>query len=197
MKFQKNRILFFIYLGVIVWAFVGCEQNYIPKPYAYFRIDFPEKEYQLYESTYPFTFEYPVYGTVAPDTRPTAEPGWFNIRFPKYKGVIYLTYRDIDHDFDTLIENEWSIVYKKIAQKADAVDPYDYVDPEHNVYGTIYDIKGNAASSALFFVTDSVKHFLRGSLYIEVRPNADSLAPVVNFFREDVLHLMRTVRWKD
>ena len=83
-----------------------------------------------------------------------------------------------------------------MAQRADAVDEIPLFDPEANVFGMLYDIKGNVASSVNFFVTDSVKNFIRGALYFSNRPNHDSLAPAIDFFREDILHLMRTIKWK-
>jgi len=185
---------------LMMMALFSCQRNYTPKPNSYYRIDFPDKEYRLYDSICPFTFEYPVYGKVVPDTHPNSEPCNMNIIFPKYKGTIYLTYIEIDSDrtFDQLIETEWDIVYKKIAQKADAVEPRLICDnPDENVFGVMYDIGGNAASQVLFFVTDSVKNWLRGSLYFYARPNHDSLAPVVSFFREDIVFLMESVRWKE
>ena len=45
----------------------------------------------------------------------------------------------------------------------------------------MYDLKGNTASSLQFFVTDSTRNFLRGSLYFNAEPNKDSLAPVMDF----------------
>jgi hypothetical protein len=45
-------------------------------------------------------------------------------------------------------------------------------------------------------VTDSVNHFLRGALYFNVLPNADSLAPVQNYLREDVLRMLKSLEWK-
>jgi len=188
---NKSRIC-----NLLVFALlVSCQQNYVPKPHAYYRIDFPEREYRMYDGVCPFTFEYPVYGTLAPDIRPTSEPCLFTINFPKYKGTIYLSYIKIDSNFDQFIEENHRIIYG-IAQRADAVIPREYENPELNVYGTIYDITGNAASSVQFFLTDSVKHILRGSLYFSTKPNRDSLAPVVKFFREDIVHLMESVQWK-
>jgi gliding motility-associated lipoprotein GldD len=198
LKFEVSSFKFLGLCFLTVFLF-SCQQNYTPKPDSYFRIDFPERGYQLFDTACPFIFEYPVYGTLTPDIRPASEPCWFNINFPKYRGIIYLTYKKIDNDaiFDQLIENEWTMVYNRLAQRADAVDPLVYDNPESNVFGTLYDIKGNAASAALFFVTDSVRHFLRGSLYFSVRPNQDSLAPAIAFFREDIIHLMESVRWKE
>ena len=183
----------------------SCQQNYTPKPHSYFRIDFPEKEYRLLDTIYPFTFEYPVYGALVERTAivkneetKSSDPIWLNINFPKYKGTIHLTYLEIDNNFDSFIEENWKIIYKKIAQRADAVDDERvYIDPEQNIYGTLYDISGDAASAVQFFLTDSVKHFLRGSLYFSVKPNQDSLAPAINFFREDIIHLIESVRWKE
>ena len=181
---------------LLVVACASCQQNYVPKPHTYFRIDFPEKEYRIFDNSCPFSFEYPVYGTLVRDTRPASEPCWYYINFPKYKGTIYLTYKKIDNDFDIFMEDNWRFIYTGMAQKADAIIPHPYVIPEINVYGTLYDIKGDAASSVMFYVTDSVQNFLRGSLYFYARPNYDSLAPAINFFREDVDVLMKTIRWK-
>jgi gliding motility-associated lipoprotein GldD len=191
---MKNS--FYIILLTIA-AMFSCQPNYVPKPHSYYRIDFPEREYRLFDSICPFTFEYPVYGVIKPDDHKNTEPCWLNINFPKYKGTIFLTYKEVDGNFDEFIEQNWYIIYKKIAQRADAVTPREYAYPEMNVYGAIYDISGNAASSTQFWATDSVKNFLRGSLYFNVRPNYDSLAPVISFFREDVVRLMESINWKD
>jgi len=67
---------------------------------------------------------------------------------------------------------------------------------QKSVYGILYNIRGNAASSIQFFVTDSVSNYLRGALYFSAQPQKDSLAPVIEFFREDVIHLIETLEWK-
>ncbi|PIV58809.1 MAG: gliding motility lipoprotein GldD, partial [Bacteroidetes bacterium CG02_land_8_20_14_3_00_31_25] len=53
-----------------------------------------------------------------------------------------------------------------------------------------------AASNIQFYVTDSIRHFVRGALYFETKPNKDSLAPIINFIEQDVTHLVETLRWK-
>ena len=185
-------------LSVLAIILFSCVQNYVPKPHSYFRIDFPDREYRLFDSNCPFTFEYPVYGNLEPYNRRALEPYfcWFDINFPKYKGTIHLTYKEIDKNFDGFIEDNWRIIYSRLAQRADAIDEIMYIDHGSKVYGTLYDIRGDAASAVQFWVTDSVKNFVRGSLYFTVRPNHDSLAPVVNFLREDIVHLMESIQWK-
>ncbi|MDR0714305.1 MAG: gliding motility lipoprotein GldD [Bacteroidales bacterium] len=175
----------------------GCRQNETPKPRAYFRISFPEKKYVRYESECPFVFEYPVYAQPVATANHTGEPCFFNLVFPKYKATIHLTYKKINNDLNVLLDDDWTFVYKKIAQKADAIEPHHYEDPKNRIYATVYDIKGNAASPVQFYTTDSVRHFLRGSLYFGTRPNYDSLAPSIHFFRRDIVHLIETFRWKN
>ena len=196
-KFQVSSFRFIMCCLLLVVGCFSCRQNYTPKPHTYYRIDFPDKEYRLYDSICPFTFEYPVYGTLLSDDRLTSEPCWLNIIFPKYKGIIHLTYKEINSDFDVFIEDNWNMIYSKIAQKADAVNEYPHDNSEMKIFGTLFDIKGNAASAVQFFVTDSVKNFLRGSLYFSAIPNYDSLAPAITFFREDINHLMNSIRWKE
>jgi len=59
----------------------------------------------------------------------------------------------------------------------------------------IYEVGGDAASSVQFFLTDTSTHFLRGALYFSNTPNADSIAPVVKFVKEDMRHLIDTFQW--
>jgi gliding motility-associated lipoprotein GldD len=182
----------FIIIGILA---VSCTQTYTPKPRGYFRIDFPAKEYQKFDSACPFTFEYPRYGRIEPDRDKNAEPCWFNIAFPKFKSKIHLSYKAIHGNAAEYYEDSHTLAYKH-AIKADAIDELLVDFPEKKVYGIIYDIRGNAASSVQFFLTDSVRNFLRGSLYFETPPNKDSLAPAIEFFRKDVETLINTLEWK-
>ncbi|MDR3094376.1 MAG: gliding motility lipoprotein GldD [Bacteroidales bacterium] len=186
-----------IFMLAIVVLSVSCRQNEFPKPHSYFRISFPEKEYTNYAGDCPFTFEYPVYGKITPVANHTDEPCLFNLSFPAYKGTLHLTYKAIDKNLDLLLEDDWTFVFKKIAQKADAIDIHSIANPDGKVYATIYDIKGNAASPVMFYATDSTRHYLRGSFYFSTPPNYDSLTPAIQFFRKDVVHLVEKLNWKN
>ena len=93
------------------------------------------------------------------------------------------------------MEDVRTLVYKHIV-KADDIVENIIIGPESKVYGIIYDLSGNTASTSTFFLTDSTNHFLTGSLYFSSHPNKDSLAPVMKFFEEDIVHLTRTLSWK-
>ena len=94
-----------------------------------------------------------------------------------------------------LINDAHTFVGKHVV-KADAITQTRYEDSSSSVYGILFDIKGNTASSVQFFVTDSILHFLRGALYFNTEPNKDSLAPVIDFIREDIVHLIESMHWK-
>jgi gliding motility-associated lipoprotein GldD len=187
---------------IVLCILCSCRELSVPKPKGYFRIDLPQKEYVLFnevppKSGKPLLFEYPAYGHISNEVGNRSEPGWFNIEFPAYKAKIYLTYKDIKNDLAGLIEQTYTMNVKNHITKADAINEQIISNHENQVYGILYDLKGNTATSVQFYVTDSIKHYLRGSLYFAAEPNADSLAPVIDFFREDIIHLIETLRWKE
>ena len=113
----------------------------------------------------------------------------------KYKARIHLSYLDVAGNLNVMIEDTRSLVYKHTV-KADAIDEQVFSNPQKKVYGILYDIKGNSASSVQFFLTDSVRHYIRGALYFRCEPNKDSLSPAVDFFRKDVVAMIESFEWK-
>ena len=61
--------------------------------------------------------------------------------------------------------------------------------------GVLYVLEGPVAAPLQFFVTDSVSHFMRGSLYFNHAPNPDSTAPVLERMEADVRRIMETLVW--
>ncbi len=205
MKISKLPVTFCKDLLILCCIFsivTGCSSSYTPKPRGYYRIVFPERGYQVFDNgNCPFRFEYPKYGTfnrdtVFLDTVPD-NPCWFNITFPSLNGNLYLSYKEINehNTLPKLTEDSHRLTFKHTV-KADFIEE-NTIHTSNDVYGILYDVGGNAASALQFFVTDSIKHFLRGSLYFYSTPNADSMAPVVRFLRPDILHLISTLQWKE
>jgi len=197
---NSYRLIFLFSLSVtasILFFFIGgCREDYSPKPRGYFRIDFPEKQYVSFDTTYPYTFEYPTYARVIPDDRPSSEPYWVNIDFPQFQGRIHISYKPVHENLPKYLEDARTFVVKHIP-KADAIEDSLIYRPEDHVYGLVYYIDGmQAASSCQFFITDSTSKFLRGALYFNVTPNNDSLAPVISYIRDDIRHMLATFRWK-
>jgi gliding motility-associated lipoprotein GldD len=181
---------------------LSCREVSVPKPKGYFRIDLPKRQYILFDdkqaknANLPFSFEYPAYGHLTFRLENGTQPGWFNIEFPAYKAKIYLTYKDVKNNFAGLMEQTYKMNVKNHIEKAEAINEKEFNNNENRVYGVLYDLKGNTATAVQFYATDSINHYLRGSLYFSAEPDADSLAPVINFFREDIIHLIETLKWR-
>ncbi|MCZ4243395.1 gliding motility lipoprotein GldD [Pedobacter punctiformis] len=197
-KLLKIRDL--IFASVVILLFISsCQNNdYSPKPRAYFRIAYPEKKYQLFNSTAPYTFDYPVYATMENDISKNTEKYWYNLHFKQFNGFLHLTYYDVANKpaYDEMVEDARKLAFKHTI-KARAIDQKIINYPEHKVYGVYYAIEGNTASSVQFFLTDSAKHYFRGALYFNERPQYDSIEPVVKFIKKDIDKMISTFKWKD
>lgn len=187
----------YILFLVGITTIVACGSDYFPKPRAYFRLDLPEKNYRHLDSIYPFTFDYPVYSSISQDKNSPNEPNWINLNFNKFKGVLHLSYKNVDGNLVKYMEDSRTMAFKHIP-KASAIDNRLIINKESKVFGLIYEISGSGAASPYqFFVTDSLNHFLRGALYFNIVPNNDSLAPVIEFLKEDIEHLIHSFEWKN
>ncbi|MDA3778816.1 MAG: gliding motility lipoprotein GldD [Bacteroidales bacterium] len=192
---RKNRFLFIIIL-FLATSILGCKrESSTPKPRGYFRIDLPKKEYKKYKSNYPYTFEYPTCANISSDTRHPKKRYWININYPDINGKIHISYKNVNNNLQEMLEDSRELAYKHTI-KAESINEKIFLKPGRNVYGMLYEIEGNTASSVQFYLTDSTKHFLRGALYFNIQPNKDSLAPVINFVKEDIKILMETFKWK-
>ena len=185
--------LFILFLSVML---VSCDHSYTPKPKGYFRIDLPEKQYIPFDSTFPYSFERPVYTKITPDPYSPDQPYWINLNFPAFKATLHISYKPVRGNLSTYLDDSYTMVTKHIP-KADAINTYQVMDTARKVYGLIYRLEGSGAASPYqFFLTDSTKNFLRGSLYFNTVPNNDSLEPVIDFITEDIDHLIDTFHWK-
>ena len=174
----------------------ACTSDFTPKPRGYFRIDLPNKSYQVFDTSFPYTFEYPVYARIIPDSSRMVEPYWINIVYTPYHAQLHFSYKVISNNLKQYLEDSRTLVNKHIP-KANNIDEERIDIKEHNVHGIIYNIEGEGtASTYQFFVTDSLTNFIRGALYFNFRPNNDSLSPVIDFVKDDIKHLIKTFQWK-
>ncbi|MCK5067799.1 MAG: gliding motility lipoprotein GldD [Bacteroidales bacterium] len=180
---------------LLILVVTSCKQSYTPKPAGYLRIDYPEKTYRLYSDQEFFEFEIPDYAKVEIDSGPGGHQGWVNVAIPQLNGKIHLSYKPVGENLTAYITDCRELVYKHTV-KAQGIEETPFIHREQNRYGMVYDLKGDVASAVQFFITDSTDHFLRGSLYFNSRPNRDSLNPVIEYLREDIIHLIETTRWK-
>ncbi len=193
----KKRIisiqqLFFVFS---LCFFVACGKSYTPRPYGYFRVQLPEHEYRVVDTlNLPYSFEISkIARVVSRDT--DANKHWIDIEYPSLNGSLYCSYMPVKGDLYELSEESRKIAYKH-SIRAESIKESFYENPEQRIYSILYDLDGNTASPLQFVVTDSTRHFFRAALYFNHIPNRDSIAPMVNYVREDVVHLIESFEWK-
>ncbi len=194
MHFFKN--LFPIAFSLALFVASCSDADYMPKPPGYFRIDLPEVAYHRFDTTFPYAFDYAAAARITFDEYTRQAPYWLNIYYPDFKATIHLSYKNLhDHNLYVLQEDARNFVFRH-AQKAFGIKESVVMLPERDVFGMVYFIDGkDAASPFQFYVTDSVRHFIRGALYFNVRPNNDSLQPVIDFIVNDIDHKLSTLTW--
>jgi gliding motility-associated lipoprotein GldD len=184
----------------LFFTLFSCNSVYSPKPRGYFRIDFPSHSYQTFDRPdFPYSFEYPVYGNIIRDTAffgdKPENPYWINVDFPRFHARIYISYKEVNGNFDKLREDAYKMTYKH-TYKASSIED-SLISTPLGVHGIFFNVGGNAATAKQFFVSDSTRHFLRGALYFDTTPNSDSLGIVNAFLQVDMYHLINTLKWKN
>ena len=188
-----------------MFLFASCDEPiYTPKPRAYPKVIYPEKSYQKFDENYcSFTFEYPEYALVEQDTsffdELPADPCWFNISIPVFNARLHCSYSPVSPNLtvdklraDAFKMTEWH------NKKATYIEDRPF-KKDNNVQGILFNVEGPAASPVQFFVTDTLEqeHFLRCALYFYTQSKPDSLAPIVDFVKADIGHMIKTFEWKD
>jgi len=194
---MKRALIFLSFIGLLILG--SCSPNtYTPKERGYYRIDFPEKKYTSLALNFPYQFDYPVYAKPEIDSSKGAEPYWMNLQFPGFNGTLHISYKKIESPkmFHQLCEDARDFAYKHTVKATD-IEEFPISIPENKVYGMVYQIEGNTASSSQFYVTDSLHHYLRAALYFNEVPREDSIAPVIKFVNADLQRMIKTFHWKN
>lgn len=195
-----NKIL----LGLFCLSFLlSCQETKIgiPKPRMYPKVEYPNRNVVNFDESYcNISFSYPDYFQVKQDEyffeEKPLNPCWFDLNSKKLNSQVHCSYLEIKDraHFDKLVGDSFRMAAKH-NQKADYRREQVIDNPDANVYGLVFEMDGPVASPLQFFVTDSVQHFFRGSLYFNSKVNPDSIAPVYQFVKRDVLGLIETFQW--
>ncbi|MDQ3109981.1 MAG: gliding motility lipoprotein GldD [Bacteroidota bacterium] len=194
--------LFLLFALLLSFLFVSCDDDDgsmgVPRPRGYFRISMPEKKYQQYDGDCPFSFEIPDYARMYNSAAPKAAPCWRDLHFGKFKATLYISYNEITNDtiLAQLINESWALT-EAHSQVANGFRDSSIIRPKDKVYGSVQLLSGNAATQVQFYLTDSTDHFIRASLYFYSPPNKDSIAPVLDYIRKDIFHIVETLKWKN
>ena len=185
-----------VLLGLLL---AGCTStpDFTPKPRGYNRIDLPPHAYQQLAPGHPYTFEYSRYARVLRDSSYLAQPHWINVYYPELKASVQLTYADLKANpqrYTRLLEDARKLTSKHEI-KASAIDEKVLKTP-FGMRVAVFELQGEVPSQFQFYTTDSTRHFFRGALYFRTATANDSLAPVIEYVKQDVVHLLNTLQYK-
>jgi gliding motility-associated lipoprotein GldD len=185
---MKHKIFFFIALAIFS---TSCKEEVLPKPKAMLRLEYPVANYQTADAGCVYTFDQNSLSNIKENKDCSLV-----LDYPMMKGSIYLTYKPVQGNLDTLLVDAQKLSYEHVV-KADNIVEQPFINKEDGVYGMFYEVSGNAASQSQFYVTDSTNHFVTGSLYFYAKPNYDSILPAAMYLQNDIRRIMESLRWKD
>lgn len=186
---KKQPSILFIVL--IMASFSSCKDVVLPKPAGYLTLEYPEAEYVLFKSkNNPFEFDMNSKAIIK-----GGKENGLTISYPKMKATLYLTYKPVNKNIEKLLRDAQKLTYEHVI-KADDILEQPYINPKKKVYGMFYQVNGNAATHSQFYVTDSINHFLTGSVYFYSKPNFDSIMPAASYVKDDMQQLIESIVWK-
>ena len=185
-------------LVILLMVLLGCEKTFVPKPKGYNRIMLPTAEYLPLPDSLPYTFEYSTQATILRDSSWISERFWIDLYYKNLDANIQITYKEINNDTKLLreyLKDSYDLTSKHNI-KAYAIDE-TIVTLKNGMRATLMELSGEVPSQFQFHVTDSTQNFLRGALYFRTSTKNDSLQPVINYVKQDMVHMLNTLKWDD
>ncbi len=176
---------------------LACEEVYLPKPKGYNRIDLPEQAYMALPDTFPFQFRYSKHAQLIKDKLPENERYWFNLAYPDFDATVQLTYKSLKdpNNKPEILLNEAFELTMKHNSKAYSIEESLIQIPNQQV-ASISELEGEVPTPFQFFTSDSTNHFFRGALYFNTAQKNDSLAPIIEYIKRDIIEMLNSFEWK-
>lgn len=182
-----------LFLLIVISLFFSCTEDPTqPKPKAYLSLTYEEASYTLFNEDCPYQFLMNDEAIVHPSKN--NRECWVNIKYPNKKATIFITYNKIDNNLEELLKDAQKLPLQH-SVKADEIEASLFENKHKKTFGTLYEVKGDAASQAQFYTTDSLSHFLTGAIYFDAKPNYDSILPAAEYIKNDIRKLMESLEW--
>ncbi len=189
-----KRILSFALLTLLLFS---CEEeNYIPKPPTYLRLEIPEHSYTVFDDECPYSFEISELFSVKKVMDGNVATCHKDIDLGPLNGMLHMSYIDMTDP----LANYVNFVNDKVDEHkvmASAINDKNFLFPEKRVFGTFFELQGDVASPFQFYLTDSTDRFVSGVVYFNSVPNYDSLKPSLDYLKVDLEHMINTFQWQN
>ena len=197
----------------VVLLLHSCSQDYVPRPKGYNRIELPDHTYVSLPDSFPYTFQVSTLAEINSDTtwkfirkiqleidpekKVNDEKFWIDLVYDTLDANVQVTYKSV-YNNTKLMEEYINDAYRLTSQhqvKAYAIEESIIRTPQ-GYTASLTELSGEVPSQVQFMVTDSSEHFLRGALYFKTASKNDSLKPVIDYIKTDIVHLLNTLHWK-
>ena len=169
----------------------GCTQNFQPKTKAFNKIYLQKPSYNKLLVNNNYSFE----RNEITKKSENKEYSWLNLSYFNQSAVVLLTYKKINSakHLESLINESFKLISKHQNKASSIVETE--IKTLNNKTAKIIDIKGEVPTPFQFIITDSTENFMRAALYFEKPIKGDSLVPVVDYIKRDMLHILNTLSW--
>ena len=191
----KNPAL--VTFGMMLLFLGACGGDYLPKPAGYNRIDLPKRDFVALAKDLPYNFQHSRNAIVERDSFNLQEKTWINLNYTGLDAKVHLTYKAVNGSEELLksyLDDALSLTFKHQV-KAYGIDESVLLTPK-GYTGFVTELSGEVPTQFQFFVTDSTKNFLRGALYFQTAVKNDSLAPIIEYIKIDMMHLINTLSFE-
>jgi|TARA_R110002020_G_scaffold103640_2_gene242740 gliding motility-associated lipoprotein GldD len=179
-------------LLLCILLLASCNDEVTVRPAAMLRLEYPAPNYKEINTECQYSFQKNTLANLK-----VKNGCGMNLEYPLMDATVYITYQEIrSANLDSLLYDAQKLTYDH-SKKAQAIFEQPRVDTLNKVYGMFYSLEGNAATQSQFYVTDSLNHFVQGSLYFNAKPNFDSIYPAVMYLRNDIRRIMETISWEE
>ena len=192
MKFT-HKILFLF--SLFLFHFSCDETNYLPREKGFLRLEFEKPTYDTFSSeasklNFIFNNAYSSFEIVSDEKIVL-----------KYKDIkIDLVLSDVELEnlssFEESIRNFY-VFLEPHRKKSNQISIKEFTSVDKKRFAKVFEMSGPVASPLQFYVTDSINHFLFGSMNVMVKSNYDSIYPSIMYVKNDIFSIIESVNWEE
>lgn len=182
---------------LLAFLFYSCEdENFIPKPPSYLRLELPEHSYYNFSDSCNYSFKLSKMFKVKTRDNQSESNCNKEIDLGPLNGTLFLHYWDFNESLAFYINNANDEISKHKV-KATTINDERIIRTEDRVFGTLFELQGNVATPFQFYLTDSTSRFIYGEILFNSTPNYDSLKPTLDYFKRDLDSLINSFQWEN
>jgi gliding motility-associated lipoprotein GldD len=192
----RHKFNIFFTFTLVLLLFSCGEENHIPKPPTYLRLDLPKHEYLNFkENECSYSFEYAKIYEISNVSNDLGKTCHKDIHLGPLNGILHFSYIKMEKPLGEYID----FAIDKVDEhkvKATAIEDSIILRPKDRVFGTFFELQGDVASPFQFYLTDSVSRFVSGVVYMNKTPKYDSLKPSLDYLKIDLFQMIKTFSWE-